>query len=159
MSRARELVATLGLAPHPEGGWYRETFRSDLPVVPADDRGTRAALTAIWYLLEAGQRSRWHRVRSDEVWQHVEGDGLELVVADPALRESRTIVLAALADGGTPVHVVPAGWWQAARPRGAHALAGCVVGPGFDFADFEFLAGTAAEATLRARWPALAELL
>lgn len=137
--RAARLIEELGLAPHPEGGWYRELHRSAATVTPADGRPPRAALTTIYFLLPAGEHSRWHRVASDEVWHFYEGHPIELLVAPPDLAHVERVRLgSALASNG-PVHTVPAGWWQAARPRGGYALAGCTVGPGFDFADFTFL--------------------
>jgi uncharacterized protein len=138
--RAAELVRTLELEPHPEGGFYRETWRADHAVAPADGRGHRSALTAIWFLLPAGAVSRWHRVRSDEVWHHVEGDPLELLVISPDETRIERVRLGPLAAGLAPVHIVPAHGWQAARPLGAYALASCTVGPGFTFDDFELLA-------------------
>lgn len=139
MSRAEELIATLSLRPHPEGGWYAEVFRSSSGVTPVDDRGTRTALTTICFLLTAGQVSRLHRVRSDEAWHYYEGDPLELYVSPDDWSAGARHMLGPLGPGATPVHVVPAGWWQGARPRGAYTLVGCTVGPGFDFADFELL--------------------
>ncbi len=137
--RAARLIEELGLAPHPEGGWYRELHRSTGTVAPADGRPSRPAITSIYYLLPAGSHSRWHRVASDEVWHFYEGDPLELLVAPPDLAHVERVRLGpALATHG-PVHTVPAGWWQAARPRGHYTLAGCTVGPGFDYADFAFL--------------------
>jgi predicted cupin superfamily sugar epimerase len=138
--RAAELVRSLDLAPHPEGGFYREIWRSSLDVAPADRRGERAALTSIYYLLPADAVSRWHRVRSDEVWHHVEGAPLELVLIPPDGARLERMRLGPLASRLPPVHCVPAGWWQAAQSRGPYTLAGCTVGPGFTFADFELLA-------------------
>jgi uncharacterized protein len=145
-ARAAELVRRLELAPHPEGGFYRETWRSDHEVAHADGRGARAALTSIWYLLPAGAVSRWHRVRSDEVWHHVEGGPLELWVAAADGAAIERIRLGPLDAAATPVHTVPAHRWQAARPLGAYALVGCTVGPGFSFDDFELIASRPAEA-------------
>jgi uncharacterized protein len=154
--RAERLIAELGLEPHPEGGHYRETYRSSSSVQPADERPSRAALTTIYFLLAAGEVSRWHRVASDEVWHHYEGDALELLAADPHFRELRRLRLGPVADGAEPVQVVPADWWQAARSTGAYTLMGCTVGPGFDFADFRMLADAPAEAAiLRDRYPEL----
>lgn len=146
-TRARELVTALGLAQHPEGGWYRELHRSALAVAPQDARPLRAALTTIYFLLERGQHSRWHRVGSDEVWHHYEGGPLELLLATPACERVERHTLGplpgtlpgTLAGAARPVLVVPAGWWQAARPLGDYALVGCSVAPGFEFADFAFL--------------------
>lgn len=159
MRRARDLIEQLALAPHPEGGSYRQIYRSSSIVQPADGRGARRSLTTIYFLLEAGQHSRWHRVRSDEAWHLYEGDPLELFVADPAVREVTPILLAPIGMG-QPVHVVPAGWWQAARATGPYGLAGCTVGPGFEFDDFAFLRDDAAACeALRAVAPSLAVLL
>jgi predicted cupin superfamily sugar epimerase len=138
-SRARTLIAELGLQPHPEGGYYRELYRSVATVRPADDRGVRNALTTIYFLLAAGQMSRWHRVRSDEVWHLYEGGPLELLLAAPQLETFQDITLTQASATQSPVHTVPASWWQAARCSAPFALVGCTVGPGFEFADFSFL--------------------
>jgi len=126
---------------HPEGGYYREIWRAPLPVEPADGRGRRAALTVIYFLLPGGAVSRWHRVRSDEVWQHVEGDPLELLQLPPGeWRVQRSLLCPPATDQHTLLHCVPANWWQAARCLGSYTLVSCVVAPGFEFADFELLA-------------------
>lgn len=137
---ARTLVARLNLEPHPEGGYYREIYRSASIVQPADDRPARHAATSIYFLLAAGQYSAWHRVRSDEIWHFCEGAPLELFVASPAIDRVSTLTL----DRETPVHVVPANWWQAARPGGDHVLTVCTVAPGFEFEDFIMLRNDAA---------------
>jgi len=134
--RAGELIRTLGLAPHPEGGHYREVFRSLHSVTPDDARGRRSALTTIDFLLVAGEFSAWHRVRSDEVWHLLEGDGLRLWLMPPDLSGIESIELGM--TSGRRRHVVPADWWQAAEPTGDFAYVGATVGPGFDFADFDF---------------------
>jgi predicted cupin superfamily sugar epimerase len=138
-ARAAELIASLGMRPHPEGGYYREIYRSASRVQPLDSRPERAALTTIYFLLAAGDLSGWHRVASDEVWHHYEGDALELHTADANFDEVATHVLGTVDHGRRPVHVVQANAWQAARSMGAYTLVGCTVGPGFDFADFELL--------------------
>ena len=138
--RAAELIRTLGLAPHPEGGYYREIWRSDLDVTPSDARGPRAALTSIYFLLPAGAISRWHRVRSDEIWHHYEGAPLELLLVPPDQLRLKRVRLGALGPDHAPVRCVPASWWQAARSLGAYTLVGCTVAPGFEFSDFELLA-------------------
>jgi uncharacterized protein len=137
--RAAELIEQLGMQPHPEGGFYRELYRSSSRVQPDDARPPRPALTTIYFLLPEGAHSRWHRVASDEVWHLYEGGPLELFQATPDGRALERIVLEPASATGGPVHVVPAGHWQAARSRAAYALTGCTVGPGFDFADFSFL--------------------
>ncbi len=130
-ARADELVRTLGLAPHPEGGHYAEVFRSTARVQTA--RGERSALTTIDFLLRAGECSAWHRVRSDEVWHLLEGGPLVLWLLPPDLSRVERVALSA-----TRRHVVPADWWQAAEPAGDFAYVGATVGPGFEFADFAF---------------------
>jgi predicted cupin superfamily sugar epimerase len=134
---AAELVELLGLAPHPEGGFFRETWRSPLALGSLPHGAPRSASTAIYFLLPAGSFSALHRVASDEVWHHYDGDPVELHVLEG--RVHQTFVLGRdLAQGQRPQHVVPAGAWQAAVPLGTRwALCGCTVAPGFDFDDFE----------------------
>ncbi|MBK7117122.1 MAG: cupin domain-containing protein [Proteobacteria bacterium] len=141
--RARELIATLRLAPHPEGGFYRETWRSPQRVI-GGARPERSAITTIYFLLAAGGFSAWHRVQSDEVWNWYEGDALELLLAPPDCSRIDRRMLGGVAVGREPALTVPAGWWQAARPQGDYALCGCTVAPGFDFEDFSFLRDAAA---------------
>ncbi len=135
MQRAETLIRTLQLSPHPEGGWYREIFRSARTVQPMDGRPARAGLTSIDFLLTRGQQSAWHRVRSDEAWHWLEGGPLRLWLLPPSLGELGEVTLHA---AGERRHVVPADWWQAAEPLGDFAYVGASVGPGFDFADFSF---------------------
>ena len=160
IDRAEGLVATLGLKPHPEGGYYGELYRSGTTVHPTDGRGPRPTLTTIYFLLPGAAVSRWHRVQSDEVWHFYEGAPLDLWMAPPDAGQASQHRLGPLDGEQRPVWTVPAGRWQAARSTGAYTLVGCTVGPGFDFRDFA-LAGDqpAAAATLRAHLPALAELL
>ncbi len=136
--RAAELIRTLELEPHPEGGHYRERFRSPEQVRASGGRH-RSALTTIYFLLRVGELSRWHVVSSDEAWHFYEGDPLELITFDPDGTALTRTVLAPPGGTGEPVHVVPAGHWQAARTLGAYSLTGCTVGPGFDFEDFAFV--------------------
>jgi predicted cupin superfamily sugar epimerase len=124
---AEDVARRLGLAPHPEGGYYRETYRSPLLLELPDGR-RRAASTAIHYLLPPGAWSTWHRVTSDEVWHHYDGGALRL-----HLLGTGTHVL----ERDNPQAIVPAGVWQAAEPVDEAVLCGCTVSPGFDFADFE----------------------
>jgi predicted cupin superfamily sugar epimerase len=148
-SRAAELIEMLDLKAHHEGGFYREVFRSSEIVSPADQRGERTALTTIYFLLTADSYSRWHRVRSDEVWHLYEGGPLEVLELDASCRDLTTHHLArADSDGARPLHVVAAGTWQAARSVGPYALMGCTVGPGFEFADFDLLADDLGTAVL-----------
>ena len=135
----REIIDRLELAPHPEGGWFRETYRAPESVgaaaLPRRFGGERSHSTAIYFLLEAGQCSHLHRIRSDEVWHFYAGDPLDVVEIDAAggLKVMR------LGAGLVYQHVVPAGAWFGAAPAegGRFALVGCTVAPGFDFADFE----------------------
>lgn len=138
-ARAAELIRLLGLAPHPEGGHFVEAFRSALAVSPTDSRSRRSALTVIYFLLAEGAFSRWHRVQSDEAWHWCEGWPLELLSVGPDGGSVIITRLGPLSSNAAPLHVVPAGWWQAARPLGPYALVGCSVGPGFDYADFSLL--------------------
>jgi predicted cupin superfamily sugar epimerase len=158
--RAADLISSLGLAPHPEGGYFREVYRSASRVGSFDGRSERASLTTIYFLLTAGDVSRWHRVASDEVWHYYEGGALTLFTADAHFRQVTRRVLGRVGDDTRPVHVVPAGEWQAARPTGAYSLAGCTVGPGFEFADFQLLRDRADDAeAVRRRHPDVAEFI
>ena len=119
-----DVIRELDLAPHPEGGWYRETWRE-------------AAVTAIYYLLRAGERSHWHRVDATEIWHFYDGDPLELSVA---AGDGRSRATSHLLRCEQPQLVVPAGDWQSARSLGRWSLVGCTVSPAFRFEGFE-LAG------------------
>lgn len=159
-ARAQTLIHELGLQRHPEGGWYAEVFRSARSVDPQDGRAGRVALTTIDFLLEHGQASAWHRVRSDEVWHLLEGDGLLLWLMPPDLSRVERVELGPVVTGRRPRHVVPADWWQAAEPLGDLAYVGATVGPGFDFADFAFGRDDAAlRAALLGLDPTLTRLL
>ncbi len=128
---AEQVIAALQLQPHPEGGWFRETFRDDAG-------GRRGACTAIFYLLKAGERSAWHRVKdASEVWHFYAGGPLRLRIAPPDGPAGATVLGPDLAAGQSPQVVVPKGWWQAAEPLGDYALVGCTVAPAFEFAAFE----------------------
>ncbi|HEX5435800.1 MAG TPA: cupin domain-containing protein [Gemmatimonadaceae bacterium] len=158
--RAASLITTLGLSEHPEGGYFREIFRSALQVNARDGRPERSALTVIYFLLLSGQVSCWHRVVSDEAWHFMEGDPLELHEADARFHHVVTHTLGRHAESTAPVHVVPAGCWQAARSTGEYTLVGCAVGPGFDFADFALLRDLPREAgMLRKEHPRFATYL
>jgi len=158
--RVAELVRALALRPHPEGGHYGEVYRSASVVRPADRPVERCALTTIYFLLAAGERSRWHRVLSDEAWHFYEGEPLELVWAPSFDQPPERRVLGVGGGERQRVAVVPGGAWQAARPLGAYALVGCTVGPGFDFADFTLLTDHPPLAdALRRSAPELAALL
>ena len=136
MGDASQLIAALGLRRHPEGGWYAETWRA-----PSAE-GVRPSSSAILYLLAAGERSHWHRVDADEVWQYSAGDPLELRVAAGAGAQVEVHRLGSDVERGEePQVVVPAGAWQAARPLGAWTLVGCIVAPAFSYDGFELAPG------------------
>jgi predicted cupin superfamily sugar epimerase len=149
------IVAQLKLTPHPEGGYFRETYRAsettEGAALPRRFGGERSISTAIYFLLEAGQCSHLHRIRSDEVWHFYAGDPLVVVEIDPAGQLRTTQLGGELTAGAVYQHVVPAGSWFGAVPAegGRFALVGCTVAPGFDFADFEL----ADRAALLAQYP------
>ena len=128
---ADALIAALGLAPHPEGGHYREIYRDQAA------NGGRGVVTSIYYLLKAGERSHWHRIDAVEIWHHHAGDALDLRVSE----DGESVVACRLgrdfAGGEVPQLVVPAYAWQSAESMGAYSLVGCTVAPAFSFAGFE----------------------
>lgn len=140
MTARPPLAELLDLAPHPEGGWFRETWRSPVWCEPPGYDGPRSAATAIYFLLEPGEESRWHVVRSAELWLWHSGGPLELWLGgtgnDPD--DGNGVILGAgLEAGQRPQILVPGGTWQRAAPAAAEpVLVSCVVAPGFDFADF-----------------------
>lgn len=135
--RAAELIDALSLTAHPEGGWYRQLFKSEERVTRLRDGAGRSALTTIYFLLVEGTYSAWHRVESDEAWHFYEGQPLELLTRKEVSDVAEVVRL----DETNRVHVVRARQWQAARPLGAYALVGCTVGPGFEFDDFQLVPG------------------
>ena len=135
------LAELLDLRPHPEGGWFRRTWTSTVPVAPPGTAPdvVRPTATAIHYLLQAGEESRWHRVTSDELWLHHSGPALELRLGgtgDEPGEPASALLGGDLAGGQRFQVLVPAGTWQAAGPASADVLVSCVVSPGFDFADW-----------------------
>ena len=131
-TEARRVVQHLGLAPHPEGGWFRETLRD----APAG--GGRGALTHLYYLLAEGEASAWHRlIDATEVWHHYAGDPLVLLLSPDGRATTRQVLGADVLAGQEPHVAVPPGWWQAARPLGRWTLVGCTVAPAFLFERFE----------------------
>jgi predicted cupin superfamily sugar epimerase len=132
------LVEALGLEPHPEGGWFRETWRSSVELDRADG-ARRSSATLIHFLLHAGESSTWHRVRADEIWLahlgvvtlQLGGSGVDPVAG------TRAVMGTDVTAGQRPQVVVPAGHWQRTLPGSDDALVSCMVSPGFDFADFE----------------------
>lgn len=145
--RAEQLIRDLSLQPHPEGGHFAEVHRS-------------AASTSIYFLLAAGEISRWHRVRSEEIWHFYEGAPLELLQLTPKGTDLERIALGPASDLERPVHCVPPDYWQAARSRGAFTLVGCTVAPPFRFADFALLKDSPALAAAITRsHPAVAQFV
>jgi len=129
---AEAVIRRLGLVRHPEGGWYRETFRD-----ASLTAGTRAASTAIYYLLRAGEMSRWHRVDAAEVWHWYAGSPLRLTLSSEGRTRETLLLGPDLAAGAEPQRIVRAHVWQSAETLGDWSLAGCTVAPGFDFAGLE----------------------
>ncbi|MEM1388917.1 MAG: cupin domain-containing protein [Pseudomonadota bacterium] len=128
---ADEIIAHLGLAPHPEGGWYRQTWAAPTA------HGARPAGTAIYFLLKAGMRSHWHRVDAGEIWHFYAGAPLTLWIAEHDHGPAQTHVLGPdLAAGQAPEVIVPEGHWQSAATNGDWTLVGCTVSPGFQFEGF-----------------------
>ena len=158
--RARALIARLELVPHPEGGFYRETYRAAEMVYSPRVGASRHCLTDIYFLLLSGQISRFHRVHHDELWHFHEGAPLELCEFNDCSQEMRVTRLDPAGDPPCFRHCVVGGLWQAAVPCGDFSLVSCTVAPGFDFADFSFLADSPeAVARLRALHPGQAHLL
>lgn len=164
--RLHELVNTLDMRRHPEGGWYSEVYRSSSLVKPqGDGRGDRTALTSIYFLLALGQCSAWHKVQSDEVWIYLEGNPLDLWTWDALNNIAKCTNLGPVGEHVRPQHTVPAGLWQAAQPQPQQdgpgfTLVACTVGPGFDFADFEMMKPAGAQAAQLAQsWPQLAAFI
>lgn len=129
---AQEIIRLLDLQPHPEGGYYRETFRDS-----ATDTNGRAASSLIYFLLDAGDVSAWHRVDAVEVWHWYAGAPLVITVSENGHDCEAVHLGADLKAGQRPQYVVPTNWWQTATSLGAWTLVGCTVAPAFDFAGFE----------------------
>ncbi len=152
---ASEIVSKLGMKPHPEGGFYKRTYASDC-MTPVDDRYAeprkRHCSTSIFYLLEAGDFSAWHRVKSDEQWHHYEGNTVILWTIDPETKKLEKHLLGKVSDGVIPqIKIKGEVWFCAESVHGddAGSLVGCTVTPGFDFNDFEL----ADRAALTAEYP------
>ena len=128
---ADAIIRALDLQPHPEGGYFRETFRHVPP------QGGRGAMTAIYYLLKAGEVSAWHRVDAAEIWHFYAGAPLTLSLSKDGAQLERIELGPDVGAGERPQAVVPAGCWQSARSRGDWTLVGCTVGPAFECAGFE----------------------
>lgn len=155
MQTAQTLIRQLGLLPHPEGGHYRETYRSQQSMVLPGSSASRHVCTGIYFLLEAGNFSAFHRIASDEMWHFYAGQAIDILEIDEAGHLQSTRLGPDITHGDTPQHVVPAGRWFASRlsAGGTFVLVGCTVAPGFDFADFEL----GQRASLCAAYPQHAE--
>jgi predicted cupin superfamily sugar epimerase len=130
-NNAKRVIDSLNMQPHPEGGWYAETWRA-----PAAD-GERSSGTAIYYLLETGQRSHWHRIDAAEIWHFYAGAPLTLSISRDGRQTERLTLGPDIAGGERPQLIVPPNAWQAAESTGAWTLVGCTVSPGFIFETFE----------------------
>lgn len=133
---ADQLIKALDLSPHPEGGWYRETWRS------AAEAGERAAATAVYYVIQPGQRSHWNRVDADEMWLWHAGDPLDLSIAGTDSGPARTVRLGGrVGEGEQPQVIVPKGHWQSAVPvesgEAGYTFLSCIVAPAFEFSGYE----------------------
>jgi predicted cupin superfamily sugar epimerase len=161
MNTVTALVARFQLLPHPEGGYYKETYRSADKIasaaLPERFRGDRHFSTAIYFLLEQGNFSAFHRIQSDECWHFYDGDSLHVHVIHPHGAYELLKLGNKLAEGECFQAVVPAGSWFASEtaPGGKYSFVGCTVSPGFDFADFEL----AKAGELTGLYPAMHELI
>jgi predicted cupin superfamily sugar epimerase len=134
MTSARDIIEALNLKPHPEGGWYAETWRAEA------SEGERASGTAIYYLLEAHQFSHWHRVDATEIWLWHAGAPMALTLSRDGHDAETRILGTEFAQGQRPQIIVTAGWWQTAASLGRYTLVSCTVSPGFTFDGFEMAA-------------------
>jgi predicted cupin superfamily sugar epimerase len=153
---AQDIIRHLHLAPHPEGGYYRETYRSAQTLETAEAQ-PRNVSTAIYYLLENEDKSHFHRIKSDELWFFHQGQALEIILLTDG-QPTRIVLGSNFANGELPQAVIPANTWFAAHLQhsAGYALVSCTVAPGFDFMDFE-LAERAALLTEFPQWPELVE--
>jgi predicted cupin superfamily sugar epimerase len=146
-NRADQLIQELDLQPHPEGGYFREVYRS------ATESDGRSVVTTIYFLLRAGEISRLHQVDADELWHWYEGAPLRLLSMTPGLDSLEPLSLGCPEDGCRPVLAIPANYWQAAESTGAYTLAGCTVAPGFEFSGFRFLDDNAQQESVQRAYP------
>lgn len=138
MDDAKQIINQLNLSPHPEGGYYRETYRSDQQVGLSDEV-QRSAGTGIYFLLTEGVLSDWHRVRWDELWHFYDGDILMLETIDREGQFQKLKLGDTIADDVEFQRLVPQHCWQRAYSTGRYSLVGCTVSPGFEFEDFEMI--------------------
>ena len=147
----KEIIRLLELKPHPEGGYYRETYRSS---VFSKTNPERCTSTCIYFLLTEHQRTAWHRVRYDEIYHFYSGTALEVSMIDDHGTLTRRTLGNDIMNGQRPQLIIPGGVWQSARCNGDFSLIGCSVSPGFDFNDFEM----ADDLSMKSRFPLLAHL-
>jgi predicted cupin superfamily sugar epimerase len=157
---AADLIRQLALTKHPEGGWYRETYRSDETIkadaLPDRFTGKRSFSTAIYFLLQSGDISALHRIKSDEIWHYHSGVPLTVHVITPQGRYLPSFLGSDIASGDSFQCVVPAGSWFGAEVSGeGYSIVGCTVSPGFDFSDFEM----GNRETLMQQFPEQAEII
>jgi len=138
-SETKQLISELQLIPHPEGGYYKEVYRSESTVISPYHGHLRHAITDIYFLLLEGQNSRFHRLVHDEIWHFYKGDSLVLVDLSPDIQTVSQITLGNLPDKNNFKYRVRGGHWQSAYSTGEYSLVGCTVAPGFEFDDFSFL--------------------
>lgn len=159
-TRADELIVQLGLQPHPEGGFFREVYRSASTVQAFEPVETRSAVTTIFFLLKHGQFSRLHQITSDEIWHYYEGNPLELTFGPLDDGGYQRQILGPVGANQSPVLIVPANDWQAARTMGEYTLVGCTVAPGFEFKYFRMLREYPSDAAMvRSVYPELTSLI
>ena len=137
--KSKEYLSALNLIPHPEGGYYREIYRNRMQLKLPDYEGNRSIGTSIYFLLEKGQVSSLHRIKSDEIWYYHDGGTIEIVEMDECGNEVITLLGKNISNGEKLQHVVSANTWFGARltKESEFCLVGCQVSPGFDFRDFE----------------------
>ena len=158
--RASEIIETLELVPHKEGGYYKETYRSGSKLVSPENNKIRNAVTDIYFLLLEGQVSRFHKVLHDEIWHFYEGAPLTLVEIESDSLSRITVSLGEKSSVPKYKHCIKGGNWQAAYPTSEYSLVGCTVAPGFDFSDFEFLKENESSLlTILGKYPDLASLI
>lgn len=148
MSKIESLIAHYNLSPHPEGGWYKETYRSEAILTSPANQQQRHSVTQIYFLLAEGDVSRFHRVLHDEIWHFHEGAPLRLL--DANANSCEEVLLGS--QTGHYHHVIKGGNYQAAESTGEYTLVGCTVAPGFDFADFSFLKDNLAKGEQESAW-------
>ena len=137
--RAEKIIKELDLSPHPEGGYFKETYRSENKLKSPNNGEIRNAVTDIYFLLVFKQISRFHKVLHDEIWHFYEGDPIELVEIQNNSHEISRVILGDKNNILNYKHCIKGSNWQAAYSLGKYSLVGCTVAPGFDFSDFEFL--------------------